>query len=102
MFKSYKNGAVKRKLDFLLTREEFESFLSRKCHYCGAEPTLRTVAKDCMIVCNGIDREDNNKGYYQGNCLPCCKICNVMKSSMSHDEFVLHCMRIGKRFSYVD
>jgi hypothetical protein len=102
MFKSYKNGAIKRKLDFLLTREEFESFIYKKCFYCGTEPALRTVAKNCTIVCNGIDREDNCKGYYKGNCLSCCKICNVMKSSMSRDEFVLHCMQISKRFVYAD
>lgn len=98
MINSYKNGALVRNLDFLLTREEFESIIYRKCYYCGVEPTSRTVAKGCTIICNGIDREDNDLGYYKGNCVPACKVCNVMKSKMSHEEFIQHCRKIAKRF----
>jgi transposase-like protein len=98
MLRSYKQGATKRKLDFLLTREEFESLIYRKCYYCGAEPSSRSVSKGCTITCNGIDREDNNKGYYKGNCVPACKVCNVMKSSMDYQEFIQHCRRIAGRF----
>jgi transposase-like protein len=98
MIRSYKQGATRRKLDFLLTREEFESFIYSKCYYCGAEPTLRSVSRYCSLVCNGIDREDNSCGYYKSNCVPACKMCNVMKSSMGHQEFIQHCQRIAKRF----
>lgn len=95
--KIYKQGATKRSLEFFLTREEFESFISRSCYYCGSLPTLRNV-NGCDLICNGIDREDSSKGYYNGNCLPCCKICNVMKSTMSRDNFIEHCRKIGGRF----
>jgi 5-methylcytosine-specific restriction endonuclease McrA len=31
----------------------------------------------------GIDRIDNNKGYFWENCVPACKECNTSKSSCS-------------------
>jgi transposase len=95
--KIYKQGAAKRSLDFHLTREAFESLINRSCYYCGSSPALRKV-NGSDLICNGIDREDNNKGYYIGNCLPCCKICNIMKSTLSRDEFIEHCRKIGRRF----
>lgn len=56
----------------------------------------------CNLLCNGIDRKDSGRGYYQENCLPCCKICNVMKSTMSYNDFIEHCIKISKGFTYVD
>lgn len=99
--KIYKRGAIKRSLEFSLTREEFESLINTACYYCGSRPTLRNI-NGCNLICNGIDREDNNKGYYKENCLPCCKICNVMKWAMSHDDFIRHCYKISGRFKNVN
>ena len=37
---------------------------------------------------NGIDRVDNEKGYEEGNVVPCCKICNVAKHDMEQKDFI--------------
>lgn len=37
---------------------------------------------------NGIDRVNNDIGYIKNNCIPCCKICNRAKNSMSYDDFL--------------
>jgi hypothetical protein len=30
---------------------------------------------------------DNTKGYTKENCVPCCKICNRLKSDLTKEEF---------------
>lgn len=97
LIKSYKRGALKRSLEFCLSREEFETLINRSCYYCGTQPSLRNI-NGCDLICNGVDREDNSKGYISNNCLTACKICNVMKSKMSFEEFIQHCRQIGSRF----
>ena len=57
------------------------------CWYCGSMPIPR----------NGIDRQDNSKGYEIGNCVPCCTKCNLLKSDMSYEDF---CLWITKVFNY--
>ena len=37
---------------------------------------------------NGIDRKDNTRGYEPDNCLPCCGLCNRMKSALSYGDFM--------------
>ena len=37
---------------------------------------------------NGIDRVNNDLGYIESNIKPCCYTCNIMKSSMSYDNFI--------------
>lgn len=79
---SYKTSAKKRMLEFNLTKEEFYSFLSLKCHYCGVSSA------------NGIDRVDSLAGYKIENCVPCCSTCNYMKRDMGYKEFLDHIKRI--------
>ncbi len=71
----YKRGASDRGLDFLLTKNEFQSLVSQPCHYC-ATPAAK-----------GIDRVDNDQGYIQGNVVPACITCNHAKKSTTVDEF---------------
>ena len=37
---------------------------------------------------NGLDRVDNNKGYFEDNVVPCCGVCNKMKGTMKQEEFL--------------
>lgn len=97
LIKSYTQGALRRKLSFLLSQEEFELIILKTCYYCGVSPSLRKI-NGCDLVCNGIDRVDNSLGYFKENCVPACKICNVMKSSKNSDEFINHCLSIAERF----
>jgi len=79
----YKYGANKRGYEFQITKEEFSSIISMKCHYCGT----------CDSI--GIDRKDNSVGYKMTNCLPCCFSCNKFKRSMSYEYFIEKCKSIS-------
>lgn len=84
LFKRYRSDAKKRKYPFELTFDQFESFWNLNCHYC-----------DLQVVGVGLDREDNSKGYFIGNVVPCCKRCNRMKTDMGKEEFISQANRIA-------
>lgn len=87
----YVKAAKSRKLSFLLTKEEFKELTSSPCHYCGNEPEWKIKSiktPNGEYLHNGIDRLDNNKGYYKENCVPCCHACNWSKLDRSKEEFV--------------
>lgn len=98
-FRSYRSGAMKRKLDFSLSREEFKSLTKRPCEYCGSEPReyrqsdMRDDIKS--YVGNGIDRVDSGRGYDIFNCVPCCTLCNSMKSDLSQTDFINQIQKIS-------
>ena len=75
----YVKGAKKRKIDFTLTKTQFETMISEPCFYCAYH-------KDGEV--NGIDRIDNNKGYLIDNVVACCEACNAMKGSQHPQEFI--------------
>ena len=69
LFRSYKNGAQKRNLDFSLTKNEARKLFEENCYYCGVEPQT-SVNEGCSdrnfngdFIYNCIDRIDNSKGY---------------------------------------
>lgn len=66
----YKKNARKRNIVFNISKEKFYEISSKPCYYCGE---LREY--------NGIDRIDSNIGYEDNNIVPCCEICNKMKSN---------------------
>lgn len=74
-----KSAAEMRGYPFELTLEEFKDISCRSCIYCGAEPTKDVYG----LVCNGIDRLDNDKGYIIGNVVPCCGSCNFKKMAVT-------------------
>jgi len=68
-----RNQATRRKIEMLLTLEEYKSIISKPCFYCNyllGSP----VEKGC-----GIDRLNNNIGYTVDNSVSCCRICNQIK-----------------------
>ena len=80
---SIKTCAKRRDIKFELTFEEYlENFYNKKCFYCGDKTQ------------NGIDRVENDYGYFIGNCVPCCTYCNKMKLTSSHKEFINKCKKI--------
>jgi hypothetical protein len=88
-FRSYKKAAAERNYSFKLCKEEFITIVTQDCYYCGSPPRSspynKTAYGDTKI--NGIDRVDNTLGYFLGNCIPCCKNCNVAKAQLSQSEF---------------
>lgn len=92
----YLGSARRRGIPFELTREEFEGLISSSCFYCGDPPIERAVnSYKVTMVCNGIDRVDNTKGYLSDNCVPACKTCNVAKAALGQQEFIDHCKKVA-------
>ncbi len=99
-----------------LSKEEWLSIVLQPCYYCGDIDTRNgimnsylkenniTITKEQMSLynknMNGIDRVDNAIGYELSNCVPCCTICNRMKSNHQQEEFIQRSNRISIRSSY--
>ena len=96
LYRRYKEKALKRKIQFDLTMEEFEEITHKKCHYCGIEPYREHKIKNKtgIYLYNGIDRVDNTKGYIRNNVVPCCKYCNQAKSDLTTEKFRKLILRI--------
>lgn len=84
-----KREAKKRGLAWELDRDFARHLLFCRCYYCGASPPDPDEG-----YLNGIDRVNNNRGYVRGNIVPCCWICNQMKSNRSKTFFIAQCRRI--------
>ena len=85
----YKQSAKERGLDFSLSKDYFKELTQSDCTYCGQEPS-QFQTRFSEFKYNGIDRVDNLLGYVDGNCVPCCKLCNRMKDVMSVEDFKNH------------
>lgn len=102
LFLRYKKTAEDRNYYFNLSKKEFSDFITKNCVYCGSEPNSLYKNKKSKyhrfeFLYNGIDRVDNTKGYDFDNCVTCCKICNVMKASLSKLDFINHIEKIYKK-----
>jgi hypothetical protein len=86
----YKNTcAIKRGLSFDLMFEEFFRLTQKNCSYCGSEP-LKSFKKGSSesFHYNGIDRINNNLGYFKSNVVPCCFSCNASKMALDQEFFI--------------
>jgi hypothetical protein len=84
-YKRYEYDANRRGLPFALTLHEFISIVEKPCTYCG-------ILLDMQY--NGVDRQNNEIGYFLENCVSACSMCNCMKSSHSVVAFRNHCAAI--------
>ena len=95
LYKNYKASSKRRKLPFLLSKENFQILINGACYFCGTNPNTLFVIKNIRtnnsIYYNGVDRLDNNIGYLTNNCVSCCKFCNFAKRELTVLEF-LHCV----------
>lgn len=87
VYSNYKSGAIRRGFDFSLTKDEVRHIASSNCHYCGANPPAKGW--------NGIDRVDSSIGYLEWNIVPCCTLCNRMKSDLPLDIWLEHINRVA-------
>jgi len=77
------------KIKNLLSLEEFCNIINKNCYYCNSIPTIKKYLDiNNEINANGIDRLDSSKDYILENCVPCCKQCNISKSTLSEKEFL--------------
>ena len=87
---NYRHNAKYKGIDFNLTDEEMIKIFESDCYYCGTEPIFEFKKQKLNgpYKFNGIDRLDNEKGYYLDNVVPCCSKCNFIKNKYHHDEFI--------------
>ena len=90
VFHRYKVEAVKRHLEFALSKRLFKFIQKQKCYYCG----VLQYNNEHGYRYNGIDRVDNAKGYIGGNCVSCCSICNRAKMGLTISRFYRWIKRI--------
>ena len=77
-FKSIKASAKKRRINFSLLFELYETQLwGKPCHYCG-----------CKVEVTGLDRKDSSKDYSPDNVVPCCSDCNSKKQDKPYEQFI--------------
>lgn len=83
----------------------WKSLVDSPCHYCGTlgsnkkadYSSGKRLVSNKVIAINGIDRVDSTLPYVASNCVPCCKICNIMKSNLTVNEFLDHVKKIYER-----
>jgi len=93
IFRRTRDQAKKRNIIFNLSIEDFKVLTKKVCFYCGIEPYMISYKKQVersQYIYNGIDRKDSNKGYTLENSVPCCKLCNWMKRTLTVDQFLNH------------
>jgi len=90
VFRQYKYHAKKKGVPFELNFEHFCSLIITNCFYCGEVPKNQSSSdrtKSVILLYNGIDRIQCDKGYTLTNIVSCCKRCNIAKNDMSLEEF---------------
>jgi hypothetical protein len=79
-YKRLQKSAIKRNIDFDLSFDDYSNLIKNECYYCDGY-----FGK--VKLGSGLDRINNNIGYYMNNVVSCCKICNQLKSNIfSFDE----------------
>jgi len=92
----YKMGAKTRGYCFELSNEQVQSLMVQDCVYCGSPPSVRSVGTRTKypLVCNGLDRVNNNEGYTVENTVSCCVNCNYAKKALTADQYINHCKKV--------
>ena len=88
------NSAKRRKIITELTKEQVKILSFQNCSICNCPPSNIKKGKngDCMY--NGIDRINNNLGYFIDNVRTMCIICNRAKSNLTEEEFQIWVARM--------
>jgi|15BtaG_2_1085339.scaffolds.fasta_scaffold01310_12 hypothetical protein len=102
VYSNYKSKCKKKGWDFELSFDQFKSFVTKDCWYCGLEPSNNRSrqtggASYSRRSLSGIDRIDNSKGYVEGNCRTSCEDCNLAKRGLTTSQFLTMVQRIHAR-----
>jgi hypothetical protein len=79
-FKVYKDRALQKGIEYLITEDDYNEIIIKNCFMCGKESDENHT--------NGIDRFDNNKGYFIDNVNSCCGECNFIKKDYIFDDII--------------
>jgi hypothetical protein len=93
---NYKKNATERGFCWELTEEQTKNLIFSNCYYCGLEPSNggKRKIKGGVFTYNGIDRVNNEEGYYLDNVVSCCKPCNRATRQMTLREFEDYIFRV--------
>jgi hypothetical protein len=95
VFTTYRTAAKRRGHAWKLDYEFFRELIQLDCAYCDAPPGNRHRRGRFVAVYTGEDRANNRLGYIPGNVLPCCRICNVAKSTQDQGDFIRWAWRMS-------
>lgn len=100
VWRTYVQGCARRNIAWLLPPNLFLTIIRSPCRYCGRISGNRIKnGSGFSLRYNGIDRIDNSHPYNAENSVPCCKICNSMKSQLHVEEFLNHIRLINRHIS---
>lgn len=91
IYRSYRDRCKKTGREFSIQFDQFLELSQKSCFYCGSAPINGHVRNDRngQFIYNGLDRLDSDVGYLLKNVVPCCKVCNIAKHTMSKSEFLM-------------
>lgn len=94
--KRMKKDAQRRLYEWFLGDGQVWGITQRDCFYCGRipKPFAREREVNGDFIGNGIDRVDNEFGYYMWNVVPCCGPCNYAKRAMSAMDYIKLCKSV--------
>jgi hypothetical protein len=93
----YRRNAQLRKLEFSLSDDQFKEMILKNCYWCDSEPSIFRKTGFAELIHGGVDRLNPMEGYTPTNCVPCCQICNWMKSNMTAEGFMDQISKIASR-----
>jgi len=79
-YKRYKERALQKSIEYLITEDDYNQIIIKNCFMCGKKSDENHT--------NGIDRFDNNKGYFIDNVNSCCGECNFIKKDYRYDDII--------------
>lgn len=78
-----KEKALRAKIPFTLSMDQFLDFWNKPCFYCGTE--VKTIRLETL---------DFSAGFVRNNVTSICRECQKFKNGMNHDEFMHQCQKI--------
>lgn len=92
-FVCWKKRARQREIPFEITLEHLQS-MPLVCHYTGHKLVLESNQWNTI----SLDRLDSSKGYTSSNVVYCCSFVNLMKHTLSYDEFIRSCKAVVNHY----
>ena len=96
IYRRVKSDARSANREFSLDFDWFVEMIHSPCFYCGRKDinssTVPSKRANKTLIdhfrYNGLDRINNDIGYQEDNCVPCCIICNRAKNSLPFKDFI--------------
>ena len=104
-YNNIRKAAKNRNLEFTVSKEFlWNLFLEQegKCKLSGLDLNLKyNLIKgsiDYKVVTASLDRIDSSKGYVEDNVQWVHKTINILKSTLTNDEFIFFCKKVAKKY----